>query len=82
MKKNIIVLLTMLAVILFGCASEPETYEPETPIKEEIERELYGKNLNVEIIKVRDCEYVYVYASVGVDITHYEGCTNVVHKYN
>jgi hypothetical protein len=37
---------------------------------------------DIEIIKVRDCEYVFWHNGYGSDMEHYEGCTNPIHYKN
>lgn len=62
--------ITTLALVIslfISCGNEPE--------KQIRERYKY----DIEIVKVRECEYVLWFNGYGSDMEHYEGCENAKH---
>ena len=70
MKKlrSKLIILAILTIVLYGC--KPEKVKRPTNVK----RELYENN--IEIVKVRGCEYVLWHNGYGSDMEHYEDCNN------
>ena len=68
----------VLVAVLSSCGTEPKEN-----IEQEIDnREIYivdGTYDEVQIIKVRNCEYVFWHNGYGSDMEHYEGCNNGEH---
>tara|TARA_R110000787_G_scaffold284293_1_gene397857 strand:+ start:1510 stop:1752 length:243 start_codon:yes stop_codon:yes gene_type:complete len=67
-------LYTLLVAVLFSCKNEPKqnNKELETYVSN-------GKYESIEIVKVRNCEYVLWHNGYGSDMEHYEGCKNTEH---
>ena len=82
--------LPILIVLLFviGCGPSREDRmarleERKERIKTNSDAQVYlsaYSGLAVEIMKVKDCEYVLWHNSYGSDMEHYEGCNNNKHK--
>ena len=68
----------VLVAVLSSCGTEPKEN-----IEQEIDnREIYivdGTYDEVQIIKVRNCEYIFWHNGYGSDMEHYEGCNNAEH---
>jgi len=72
---------TLLVAVLFSCKNEPKQNSKELE-KNSKELETYlskGKYESIEIVKVRNCEYVLWHNGYGSDMEHYEGCKNTEH---
>ena len=67
-------LIKVLPILILTSCSNPNK---ETP-----KGEFYsttGASESIEIVKVRDCEYVLWHKGYGSDMEHYEGCQNPNH---
>lgn len=64
--KRIITLLIIIS--FFGCKDRQ---------REQSSKEFYSNN--IEVVKVRNCEYVLWHNSYGSDMEHYAGCSNNEH---
>ena len=73
-------LYTLLVAVLVSCGDETKQNieQIETPIGERYKSN-WNADLDIEIVKVRDCEYVLWHNSYGSDMEHYEGCENPKH---
>jgi hypothetical protein len=67
--KNRFIFLLLSGFLLVGC---------NIPTKKERKKESEVDGL--EIIKVRNCEYVLWFNNYGSDMEHYEGCKNKEHE--
>ena len=67
-------LYTLLVAVLFSCKNEPKqnSKELETYLSK-------GEYESIEIVNVRNCEYVLWHNGYGSDMEHYEGCKNTEH---
>lgn len=63
----------LLTVLVVSCCTPASNQDDGTP------REYYESG-RLEIIKVRDCEYVLWYNGYGSNMEHYEGCQNPNHN--
>lgn len=82
MKKINYTLALLFAVIMASCGGS-ERHETE----ENSSGKFYYIKSNsdghyLEIIMVRDCEYVLWHRGYGSDMEHYAGCTNPIHYNN
>lgn len=79
MKKNILLIL-ILATMLIGCKTAERESRQETGEWYESYSFFSSRPiLKIQIVKVRDCEYVLWHKSEGSDMEHYEGCQNPNH---
>lgn len=75
--------LIFLTLIISACGKEYESTVTDQPTREFYNttnpnnREAKG---DVEIIKIRDCDYVFWHNSYGSDMEHYQGCLNTNHS--
>lgn len=69
----------VLVAVLSSCGTE----DKENIEQEKDEREMYISDpkfkADLQILKVRNCEYVLWHNSYGSDMEHYEGCNNAEH---
>lgn len=65
-------ILIVICLVVVGCSPTPTNKPTQT------HSEKWGPP-SIEIVKVRDCEYVLWYYGYGSDMEHYEGCTNPKH---
>jgi len=69
----------VLVAVLSSCGDETK----ENIEQEKDNREMYISNpkwkADLQIVKVRNCEYVLWYNGYGSDMEHYEGCKNPQH---
>lgn len=73
-------LYTLLVAVLASCGSESEqNIEQNKKPTGERYKSTFNRDLDIEIVKVRDCEYVLWHNSYGSDMEHYEGCENPKH---
>lgn len=70
--------LLLLSLIISICSCQEEPKQNEKPIGERYKSN-WDRDLDIEIVKVRDCEYVLWHNSYGSDMEHYEGCENQNH---
>ena len=64
-------LYTLFVAVFFSCKNETQNNK---------ELELYiSKYATIELLKVRNCEYVLWHNGYGSDMEHYEGCKNTEH---
>ena len=72
---RIVLLISVVSCLLFSCGDERNSEERFGEIYYQKSRYEY-----IEIVKVRDCEYVVWRNSYGSDMEHYEGCQNILHQ--
>ncbi len=74
-------LYILLVAVLVSCGNEPKQNieQEDKPIGERYKSKLTYYKWDIEIIKVRDCEYVLWHNGYGSDMEHYEGCENPKH---
>jgi len=78
-KKKVLIaciIYLFLVVTFFSCGGEIEQEEKETP------GEFYSSHKlieDIQIVKVRDCEYVLWHNGYGSNMEHYAGCNNIEH---
>ena len=64
-------LYTLLVAVLFSCKNETQNNK---------ELEIYiSKYATIQLVKVRNCEYILWHNGYGSDMEHYEGCKNTEH---
>lgn len=68
-----------LLLVLIGLFSCIQTQENEPPTGEFYYTAARGSG-PLEIVKVRDCEYVLWHNGYGSDMEHYADCSNPAHK--
>jgi hypothetical protein len=71
-------LYLVLVAVLSSCESEPKQKIEQSKSNAET-YETKARYKDIEIVKVRDCEYVLWHNSYGSDMEHYEGCENPKH---
>ena len=76
-KKSKIAAILLLSIMFFSCVRKKDKYI--TPTYNKTETYQVNQYHEVEIVRVRDCEYVLISTRWGTDIEHYEGCENPKH---
>ncbi len=73
-------LYTLLFAVLFSCGSETgqNIEQNEKPAGERYQSAT-GYKWDLEILKIRDCEYILWHNGYGSEMEHYEGCKNSEH---
>ena len=90
MKKSILVLLVLVST-LTSCTTDEyrarynatETARAEAEANGDAGEMYYGtsnRNNTLEVVRVRDCDYVILHKGYGSDLEHYAGCENPIHN--
>lgn len=63
--------------LLISCGTKPQD---ENKSIEKIKNYIPDRTYSVEIVKVKDCDYVFWNKGYGSDMEHYAACSNPLHS--
>lgn len=80
-KQGIYLLCIILVGVIVYCGNklQQNINQARKNSNKERYKSNFVKKINIETIKVRNCEYVLWHNGYGSDMEHYEGCENPKH---